>query len=102
MCEFIRASRGSVRNGLGLYATGLSKNRERTSGEVRKCSMRIDGSSTKSVAQRVPAMFPYSVRPIIAAMKMKRRREVRDYLTLKSKKKDPTHNASRVPVRAKA
>ena len=28
--------------------------------------MRIEGSSTKSVAQRVPETFWYSVRPIIA------------------------------------
>jgi hypothetical protein len=43
--------------------------RERTVGELRKCSMRMEGNSTKSVAQRVPETFWYSVRPSMAGKK---------------------------------
>lgn len=41
-------------------------NNDNTVTEFKKCSIRMEGSSTKSVAHRVPETFWYSVLPIIA------------------------------------
>ena len=56
-----------MEDGTARPVVGWTANVDRTEGEVMKCSMRIEGSSTKSVAQRVPETLWYSVRPIIAA-----------------------------------
>jgi len=44
----------------------LRLNNEKTTGEFRKCSIRTEGSSTKSVAQRVPETFWYFVQTNVA------------------------------------
>jgi hypothetical protein len=51
--------------GLADEYAGCGK-RDRTDGDWRKCSIKIEGSSTKSVAHRVPEQLWYSDLPNMA------------------------------------